>query len=348
MNEHRLQLLIQKFWDGEASGQECAELLELLELEENEKSESALWPAGAAENHEDRLDPDRRDALLRNIALKISPSQGNEQGRRKILFIHALWFKRLSAAAALIVLVFVAKIFFDSFQGVPPKVEAPQKVALIRQYDTLINNGQTEKSFALPDQSSVLLAPNSQLYYEHGLASRRVILKGKARFTIKHDPDKVFTVTTGEIMTTDIGTVFEIDARKTDKITVRLLEGQVKVGKKPDSKLVMADQYLNKREALKIKLGSGRVVLERTPLTADKKPAVQPLVFNKTPLRLVFKKIATRYHCPIKFSEEDLEKLTFTGNVEPSDALPDILNIICTINNLSYTKNSDGFMIGKP
>lgn len=339
MSQNRLTELINKFWDGKASRQECAELLDF--LENSEPTDEAIQ-ATKPDNLQNLLDPGRKEALLRSIESKI----GNHE-KGNVVSLWSVWYKRIAVCAALLAIFFVCKIITEKLNTGHSTV-IPQRMASVIRLDTLSNNGSKPASFKLSDQSSVLLYPNSQICFEHSFERRNVILKGKAYFKVRHDADKIFTVTTGDIVTTDIGTEFEIDAGEKDKVAIRLIEGKVKVGILPESKLVMRDQYLDKNEQLKINTTSDKVVLERSSLLPEKKAYSKRLVFSKTPLNIVFGKISTRYNCKINFKAEDIAKLTFTGNIEPEDSLPDILNIICAINNLSFSKSTNGFMISKP
>jgi transmembrane sensor len=83
----------------------------------------------------------------------------------------------------------------------------------------------------LPDGSQVALAPDSRLTFtEIGRSDRRVILEGRAVFSVHHDAQRRFIVAAGRAETEDVGTLFAVDAYpKEDDVHVAVREGQVAV-----------------------------------------------------------------------------------------------------------------------
>ena len=83
----------------------------------------------------------------------------------------------------------------------------------------------------LPDSSRIYLGPASTLWYsqseEHG---RRVRLEGEAYFIVRHDQQRPFTVETGALTTTDIGTEFNIRYYPAEPVVeVAVASGKVQV-----------------------------------------------------------------------------------------------------------------------
>ncbi|MCD9020123.1 FecR family protein [Parachryseolinea silvisoli] len=92
----------------------------------------------------------------------------------------------------------------------------------------------TGKQFIhLPDGSTVLLNEGSELRYTNafGTAMREVELIGEGYFDIQHDPSRPFRVHTGKIITTVLGTAFNVSAWPNQKdIKVTVARGKVQVG----------------------------------------------------------------------------------------------------------------------
>ncbi|WP_275943914.1 FecR family protein [Gluconacetobacter takamatsuzukensis] len=101
--------------------------------------------------------------------------------------------------------------------------------ALLRlQADDITGTAET-REIALGDGDSARLAPKSAIAIDYAAGQRHVrLLAGEAFFTVRHDPAHPFTVTTGAVRTTDIGTAFDI-RRGANDVTVAVREGQVRV-----------------------------------------------------------------------------------------------------------------------
>ncbi|MFT8720589.1 FecR family protein [Acetobacter sp.] len=81
----------------------------------------------------------------------------------------------------------------------------------------------------LADGSEVILAPRSALAIHINADERRItLLRGEAYFVVHHDPSRPFTVTTGSVTTTDIGTAFDTRTEG-GETSVAVREGAVHV-----------------------------------------------------------------------------------------------------------------------
>lgn len=90
------------------------------------------------------------------------------------------------------------------------------------------------KYILLPDSTQVWLNAGSTLDYpEHfGEVTREVMLTGEAYFDVKHAAEHPFTIHTGEIQTTVLGTAFNINAyADRSDIQVSVSRGKVKVSR---------------------------------------------------------------------------------------------------------------------
>lgn len=85
------------------------------------------------------------------------------------------------------------------------------------------------RTLALADGSSITLAPLSAVKYDVTGRQRGVtLLQGEALFTVQHDAQRPFKVTTGDVVATDIGTIFDV-ALTSHGTKVAVLEGQSRV-----------------------------------------------------------------------------------------------------------------------
>lgn len=94
--------------------------------------------------------------------------------------------------------------------------------------------GQTQQ-ITLPDGSVVTLNSNSSITYPGHFTddARHVTLQGEAFFEVAHDATRPFTVESGDINTTVLGTSFNVCAYPEEAdIRVTLVTGKVRVGSK--------------------------------------------------------------------------------------------------------------------
>ncbi|PHI19497.1 hypothetical protein CEQ90_12425 [Lewinellaceae bacterium SD302] len=114
--------------------------------------------------------------------------------------------------------------------------------------------------FSLPDGTRIYLNKNSQLTYNQDDNTRMVKLEGEAFFDVARNEDQPFSITTGELVTTVLGTSFNIRAYanepgevvvKTGKVAVALADQEVILT--PDEKVTyepQARKLSQKKEAL--------------------------------------------------------------------------------------------------
>ncbi len=94
-----------------------------------------------------------------------------------------------------------------------------------------ISSGNRVLTFTLSDSTIVTLAANSALEYPLKFTgqNRQVNLKGEASFNVKRNEQLPFKVHTENIVTTVLGTVFNIKRPGDSAVVVELLKGKVKV-----------------------------------------------------------------------------------------------------------------------
>ncbi|MCW3110801.1 MAG: FecR family protein [Segetibacter sp.] len=230
-----------------------------------------------------------------------------------------------------------------------------------------INTTGKEKRISLPDGSSIELADKSEITYRQPFTnSRDISLIGKAWFKVAKDKARPFTVTTGDIATTALGTEFTVTAFKSARhITVRLYEGKVVV-KAVDkgNKRMKNDVYLLPGQELiyggpTVKVRTFRTNRRAAPeqimneeLSGDN-PSIPEntnasyFMFNNQSLAKVLDDLAALYQVKIVYYKKDLKNIYFTGKYNRADSLEPILKRIGTLNNLTITKKDNAFIISK-
>lgn len=210
------------------------------------------------------------------------------------------------------------------------------------------------QTFTLPDGSRMKLYAHSSLCYtdSFGIIRREGWLDGEADFSVKKDGAHPFTIYSGVLATTALGTSFGVKGYKTTgNVAVKLYTGKVMVraikplqGWSKDCYLVPGQQLL---------YDNGRMLAAVSRLTANQaSPAIRQiggdqkdLVFNNTPLKEVFDQLSIQYHKKINYTASDLTGMNFTGTVPRSDSLFVFLKLLATMNNLEVQEKEPVLVI---
>lgn len=281
-----------------------------------------------------------------------------------------------AVAASLIFAVLMGLGLFNSDKGEKP-VTVKNEKGTGGKIDSLMvvmlheeNTSGKVKRISLPDGSEINLYTNSELTYREPSEGdkREVFLKGKADFKVAKDKTRPFTVFSGVISTTALGTQFTVTAMPHEKqILVRLNEGKVVVrSTKAHGSNSMKDMYLIPgqelvydviRETAIVRSFATSTETANESNNNDKRsddiPAVPNydkkswFMFNNQSLSEIFDALAGMYNVKIIYSKKDIKKMYFIGTFDKSDSIEFILRQIASINNLEVTKNSNTYRIKK-
>ncbi len=135
------------------------------------------------------------------------PREADARGR------HA-WPRLALAACAALATVGVAWLSHRVFHARPPASGAG--VPLVRQ-------------MALPDGTSIEVAPGTRIVVRYTAARRQVaLLGGEAYFTVHHDPSRPFLVTVNGLTVRDVGTAFNV-RKAGSRANVTVVRGEIEV-----------------------------------------------------------------------------------------------------------------------
>lgn len=201
-------------------------------------------------------------------------------------------YRRLySIAAAVAVLIGVCAWLWQSQQHVGGKEQ------LAFNWDTLANKSNDIKLLSLADGSKVWLGPHSTLAYTYNYndTSRELSLEGEAYFEVAHDPNRPFSVRTGKLVTTALGTAFNIaTTNQVDgRIQVSLVEGKVSVTAAAFSCILNPGQMVRYGENME----TAAPAVFKSEEVLDWKSG--KLIFDGTPLKEAFSKLQARLGCRI-------------------------------------------------
>jgi ferric-dicitrate binding protein FerR (iron transport regulator) len=261
------------------------------------------------------------------------------------------------AAAASVLLVTGAWLFTYLRQSRPADpATAPIAHTLPAKSSRTIKNGFVELSTAkgaterivLPDGSTIVLNASSKIRYpqQFTAAGRDVYLEeGEAFFTVSPNPESAFTVHTGDIHTTALGTSFNIrDYARENRITVALLSGKVKVDRTLNG---------NNQGNAVILLPNEQIDYDVQSLHLVKSSFAKPeeitgwkqgyLVFKDASYSEVIAEIENRYGVTI-INQSDKKEWNYTGFFK-EESLQDVVETICLAKSLSYSIRKDTIVL---
>ena len=170
------------------------------------------------------------DRILSNIEKRIAnhpPMSANEdQSSNFRIPLSEMWQHYPMLRYASVILIVLIPLMIISAMMVEPEI-----VAQIEYLKKETHNGQ-HLTFRLEDGTEVTLNSNSSLEFPATFSdsSRIVTLTGEAFFDVSKDAKRPFTVYSGSVATTALGTSFNIEHFPTDPdISVSLVSGAVQV-----------------------------------------------------------------------------------------------------------------------
>jgi ferric-dicitrate binding protein FerR (iron transport regulator) len=260
-----------------------------------------------------------------------SEASGNARNARLITM-------RRWVAAAAVVLVVVTSWWWIAGSKRQPVVIGKQYASQTPVY-YFDNKGKERKGITLSDGSFVLLDNNATLRIDSGFGKkeRRIYLEGTAWFNVARDKDRVFSVVTGDYVTTALGTAFRIQYLKDNSIKVDLEEGKVMVAKNNNGVFEpLATLFPSESESITLgkqeKTTAQKINFSVPQLKAWK---AEDIIFDKAPLTDVLQQLQQVYDLQISVEDTALLKETFTGRFH-QDGFTEVLDMICFSLNKQY------------
>ena len=201
----------------------------------------------------------------------------------------------------------------------------------------IANNGNKPMVITLTDSTVVTLLPGSQLQYPNSFQgkNREVYLEGEAGFHVKRNEKFPFKVHSKNIVTTVLGTIFNIKKTGDSAIIVELLSGKLKVEiddstSKPQSLLLSPQEkatYVFRDNYLYKNVKADRFNINFSGNSFDEIAARIKEVFGKTVI-----------------NQSDKKNWRFTGDFKNTTA-KEIVESICLIKNLNSKEEGDTIFI---
>jgi transmembrane sensor len=194
----------------------------------------------------------------------------------------------------------------------------------------------------LPDGSTAFLNKKSELTYKYNPRekTRKVVLKGEAYFSVKHEEENPFVIEADEILVRDIGTEFNLKAYP-DKDTIEIIvtSGEVQF-------YTLLDSGLNLQAGEKAIYSKRNKKFYRIdkPDTNELAYKTKVFSFNNTDLRSVVNLLNEVYSSKIKLANEKLYNCRLTANFKEDNASI-IAEVIAETMGLTLTRVDDEIIL---
>ncbi|MEP6710896.1 MAG: FecR family protein [Ferruginibacter sp.] len=201
-----------------------------------------------------------------------------------------------------------------------------------------VNEGNRIMTFTLSDSTVVTLAPNSMLEYPSSFtgSNRQVYLKGEAGFNVKRNEHFPFKVHTENIVTTVLGTVFNIKKPGDSAVVVELLKGKVKVEIEDTTARSAAPILLYPEE-------KATYVFRDKHFYKNLNPAEFNISFSHNSFEEIAARLKTVFGKTV-VNNSSTKKWRFTGEFRNTTAR-EIIENICVIKNLNSKAVGDTIII---
>jgi transmembrane sensor len=247
-----------------------------------------------------------------------------------------------SAAAAAVIGIGLA------WYGFKENTTSEELAALQTPPDTVItiSSGNAAKFVVLPDKSTVLLNENSSITYtrRYGADTREVTLTGEGFFDVSHNPFTPFQVRTGRLVTTVLGTAFNIKVVKSpsggDKFTVSVSRGKVAVKDDKQSYGV-----LTPNEQVDVNTDSNVYVRSKVRAEIATAWTNKFIIINDLRFEDAIAAVAARFKVKITLDNADLKNCRINATFVDEHQLKDVLTALTMLTNASWTMNNGSVTI---
>ena len=242
------------------------------------------------------------------------------------------FYRLVGILAVVFCLSFLINFFFP--QPVPVVVgEIPI------EYEEHVTPPGVKSNLTLQDGSRVILNSGSSLrYIKNFEPQERVLeLQGEAFFEVEEDKDRPFTVKTGPVVTTALGTSFNIKAYENESLDISLITGRVVVTQEKTSSQQV---NLKKGEGLQIDLKEER--MKRFSFNKGKVLAWtnKTIVFDRMPMHEIKRVLENWYGVKISFFNSPKKDLEVSGRFQ-DQTLEDVLEGLSYSARFKFTIKKD-------
>ncbi len=243
----------------------------------------------------------------------------------KLVDLRKRRFTRIAAVAASVAALFLLGLFW---------LVSPTNSELL-----VIRTAENEqKKFTLPDESTVWLNENSELYYPEIFPknNRAVTMKGDIVFEVTPNKQKPFIVKSDLLAVQVLGTKFNVITSNFEdlKSYVHVLHGKVKVQR--------ADLSGNQ---IILEKGKSASLSEKDMLTLSEEFSAnrlfwlnQKMAFDRRPLNAVFSDLEYVFKVKLEIENPKILDCPFSGKFDDSVTVEELLEMMTTIFGIEIEK----------
>ena len=291
-----------------------------------------------------------RSENITTVSQSIEEPPGEPKGKRRLY--------RLVTAAVLVVMIAAGFFLYTDKPA----------VSLSTSLNEVVTNNDSKSTIHLPDGSTVILNTGSKLSYnkDFGAGTREIYLSGEAFFDIARNEKVPLTVHAGNVDIRVKGTAFNVKAYTEDStVEASLIRGVIEVCSKNDQerKILLRPNekiVIGKVPAIKSSGKDIPALPEKEELYILGKVRTNPsdssireiawtrnkLVFNREPFYSLAQKMERWYNVSVRFDDESLMKITFTGSFEKEN-IREALDALRQITAFEYSIENRNVVIGK-
>lgn len=247
------------------------------------------------------------------------------------------WLRMAAAAAVLGIIATTAYLLQHKTM--------PQQLH-VKHMDTLSNDGPGVKLVHMPDGTAVWLNGYSMLMYDesYNVKKRELWLKGEAYFEVGGNEEKPFSVNAGGLITTALGTSFNIatPSYSDSSVHVSLISGKVAVSAEDTTvaftKILLPGNRISYKNGRDYK-ESTFAIREATDWKEGK------LIFDSTPLDEVFAKLQRRYGQNFILTDKAIAAKRMTATFPLQVSLDFVLKKMSFVQRISYSQKGDSTFV---
>jgi ferric-dicitrate binding protein FerR (iron transport regulator) len=202
-------------------------------------------------------------------------------------------------------------------------------------------------SLTLPDGSEVMLNSGSELHHNRlfGYTNRDIELNGEAYFDVQRS-DIPFRVEANGSLTEVLGTSFNVRSWDSDpalQTSLTVTSGRVAFqrAEAKASRVILTKGFSSE-------LQNG-MTAPSEPVSTDVDQALawtqHQLAFAVQPLSVIFAELERKFDIEIQWNDPRIGRSTLTSFYNEPESAESVLNDICTVKGLSYTRTSTGYRI---
>jgi transmembrane sensor len=222
-----------------------------------------------------------------------------------------------------------------------------QEEAINIRYITKSTNKRQRATVTLSDGSVVMLNAESSITYPEVFAatSREIKLTGEAFFEVVRDPDKPFTVESGGLLTTVLGTSFNIRTAPDRQTEVTVATGKVKIS--PDNKYnnkeraTELEKILLPKQQAKFDPEAYSIQISEVDLTKYLIWKEQDLNFELVPFPEVIQMLERWYHVKIILQNHASDHCLVRAKYQ-NESLPNVLDGLQLLIDFDYKTIDEG------